>query len=371
LTHLATTYSMAADGGLPSDCGGVGSALQLGAGVSGLSVPASMAGGISLSPLRRRQSLAVGFDVVAVCELRPPSIGYGRNDLPGYAHPADSLVPGDVVGDRAEERRQRSGAAAGAEGLGSYQTAWAWLHKLRRAMVRPSRDRLQGRVEVDETYLGGLEEGMRGRQTARKALIVVAAQEEGRGIGRIRMRCYRGRFGRELDAVCAGLHRTGERRTHGRVVGLRTPGKEGLPPSDHLSSRSGEICVRSAAARSSSHLTTEADGWAPIRAPSVSNTWTITSTSLPTGSIDAARAAGASCFSGLRSKQWLWNQPLTGPLSRQIQAAAHQTTTCRGCVSQVDTPIQANVGRGLVSKRSGYVTHRSMVTDKGPTFHVA
>lgn len=73
-------------------------------------------------------------------------------------------------------------------GLGSYQTAWAWLHKLRRAMVRPGRDRLSGRVEVDETYLGGVEEGVRGRQTERKALIVVAAQEDGRGIGRIRMR---------------------------------------------------------------------------------------------------------------------------------------------------------------------------------------
>ena len=45
-------------------------------------------------------------------------------------------------------------------GLGSYQTAWAWLHKLRRAMVRPGRDRLSGKVEVDETYLGGLEEEM-------------------------------------------------------------------------------------------------------------------------------------------------------------------------------------------------------------------
>lgn len=73
-------------------------------------------------------------------------------------------------------------------GLGSYQTAWAWLHKLRRAMVRPGRDRLSGRVEVDEAYVGGLEEGVRGRQTERKALIVVAAQEEGRGTGRIRMR---------------------------------------------------------------------------------------------------------------------------------------------------------------------------------------
>ena len=43
--------------------------------------------------------------------------------------------------------------------LGSYQTAWTWLHKLRRAMVRPGRDRLSGRMEVDETYVGGTEKG--------------------------------------------------------------------------------------------------------------------------------------------------------------------------------------------------------------------
>jgi transposase-like protein len=73
-------------------------------------------------------------------------------------------------------------------GLGSYKTAWAMLHKLRRAMVRPGRDRLTGTVEVDETYWGGEEEGARGRQTQDKALIAVAAQEDGGGIGRIRLR---------------------------------------------------------------------------------------------------------------------------------------------------------------------------------------
>ncbi len=72
-------------------------------------------------------------------------------------------------------------------GLGSYKTAWTWLHKLRRAMVRPGRDRLSGRVEVDETYLGASEKGGRGRQMERKALIVVAAEEDGRRTGRIRM----------------------------------------------------------------------------------------------------------------------------------------------------------------------------------------
>ena len=88
---------------------------------------------------------------------------------------------------------QKNGASAlglqRALGLGSYKTAWTWLHKLRRAMVRSGRDRLTGSVEVDETYVGGLEEGMRGRQTETKALVVIAAQEDGAGIGRIRMRC--------------------------------------------------------------------------------------------------------------------------------------------------------------------------------------
>jgi len=74
------------------------------------------------------------------------------------------------------------------------------LQKLRIAMVRPGRDRLSGRVEVDEAYIGGIEEGVRGRQTVKKSLIVVAAQEDGKGIGRIRM-------ARVPDASAACLHR--------------------------------------------------------------------------------------------------------------------------------------------------------------------
>jgi transposase-like protein len=73
-------------------------------------------------------------------------------------------------------------------GLGSYQTAWAWLHKLRRAMVRPGRDRLSGTVEVDETYWGAEETGVIGRLTHDKMLIAVAAQVDGTRIGRIRLK---------------------------------------------------------------------------------------------------------------------------------------------------------------------------------------
>jgi transposase-like protein len=87
---------------------------------------------------------------------------------------------------------QKNGASAlGLQrvlGLRKYETAWTLLHKLRRAMVRPGRDLLTGRVEVDECYIGGLEEGLPGRLNLQKALIVVAAQADGPGIGRIRMR---------------------------------------------------------------------------------------------------------------------------------------------------------------------------------------
>lgn len=72
-------------------------------------------------------------------------------------------------------------------GLGSYRTAWRCLHKLRRAMVRPGRDKLSGTVEVDEIYVGGERPGKRGRGSAGKALVLIAAQVEGNKIGRIRL----------------------------------------------------------------------------------------------------------------------------------------------------------------------------------------
>jgi len=75
-------------------------------------------------------------------------------------------------------------------GLGSYNTAWKWLHKLRRAMVRPGREGLSGIVEVDETYVGGEKKtGKRGRGAAYKTLVVIAVEDKAdEGFGRIRLR---------------------------------------------------------------------------------------------------------------------------------------------------------------------------------------
>ena len=80
------------------------------------------------------------------------------------------------------------------------ETGWAWLHKFRLAMVRPGRDLLAGEVEVDETFLGGAEDGVRGRQTVRKAIVVVAVEKmPGSGYGRVRL-------ARVKDASAASLH---------------------------------------------------------------------------------------------------------------------------------------------------------------------
>src|SRR2546427_235101 len=73
-------------------------------------------------------------------------------------------------------------------GIGRYETAWAMLQKLRRAMVRPDRELLHERVEVDESYVGGPEAGLRGgRELREKALVVAAVEVRGMASGRIRL----------------------------------------------------------------------------------------------------------------------------------------------------------------------------------------
>lgn len=73
--------------------------------------------------------------------------------------------------------------------IGSYQTAWAMLHRLRSVLVRPGRDRLVGTVEVDETYIGGKEAGLPGgRARGKKVLTAIAVEVlKPKGFGRCRM----------------------------------------------------------------------------------------------------------------------------------------------------------------------------------------
>ena len=82
----------------------------------------------------------------------------------------------------------------------SREAGWTWLHKFRRAMVRPDRDLLSGEVEADETFLGGAEDGVRGRRTVRKAIVLVMVEKTpGGGYGRVRLV-------RVKDASAASLH---------------------------------------------------------------------------------------------------------------------------------------------------------------------
>ena len=73
--------------------------------------------------------------------------------------------------------------------IGSYQTSWAMLHRLRSVLVRPGRERLAGRVEVDETYVGGEERGLSGgRAKGKKSLVGVAVEIKApKGFGRCRL----------------------------------------------------------------------------------------------------------------------------------------------------------------------------------------
>jgi transposase-like protein len=79
-------------------------------------------------------------------------------------------------------------------GLGSYQSAWTMLHRLRRAMVRPDRERLRGKVQVDETYVGMRDPSkppkvVKAQGQSSKTLVAIAAEViEPKGFGRIRLR---------------------------------------------------------------------------------------------------------------------------------------------------------------------------------------
>jgi transposase-like protein len=75
-------------------------------------------------------------------------------------------------------------------GVGRYETAWMILHKLRRATVNSAREPLRGKVELDETWVGGTQAGLRGSRQLKgrkAALVLVAVERRGRASGRVRM----------------------------------------------------------------------------------------------------------------------------------------------------------------------------------------
>lgn len=132
---------------------------------------------------------------------------------------------------------QKQGVSAlalkGILGLGSYKTAWEWLHKLRRAMVRPGRDRLSGVVEVDEILIGGPRKGKEGRGALGKAMVLVAVEDkDGKDIGRIRLM----RIENASHASISCAQRNGRARKYGAhrwMARIRWAQKRRLPPHHH------------------------------------------------------------------------------------------------------------------------------------------
>lgn len=112
-------------------------------------------------------------------------------------------------------------------GLSRYETTWNMLHRLRRAMVRPGRDRLVGPVQVDETYVGGPRPGKRGRGAAGKTLVLVAVEVRDNRAGRIRLHKVEDASGASLiPAVKASVEPGSDIHTDGweGYSGLSTAG---------------------------------------------------------------------------------------------------------------------------------------------------
>ena len=136
-------------------------------------------------------------------------------------------------------------------GFGSYETAWAWMHKLRRAMVRPERDLLSGTVELDETFVGGVSTGKPGASSD-KVTVMVAVEKTGKGrkLGRIRLQVTARpgtvalvEFAQEVVKPGSTIHTDGARTlrqladlgyTHEYVTGYNAADKTEVLPGVHL-----------------------------------------------------------------------------------------------------------------------------------------
>lgn len=135
-------------------------------------------------------------------------------------------------------------------GFGSYETAWAWMHKLRRAMVRPERDLLAGQVELDQIFLGGRSAGKPGGASDKVPVIVAVERASNGRLGRVRFGiAERSNSGEMVDfaqgaiAVGSTIHTDGLytlRRlgglgyTHQFITGAHATDLDAVMPGVHL-----------------------------------------------------------------------------------------------------------------------------------------
>ena len=134
-------------------------------------------------------------------------------------------------------------------GFGSYETAWAWLHKLRRAMVRPERELLDGVVELDQSFLGGTSTGKQGGSSDKAPITIAVERIHGR-LGRVRLQLADKPGGLDMiDFACeviapgATIHTDGARMftrltakgyTHHGTPGSTAADPDTVMPGPHL-----------------------------------------------------------------------------------------------------------------------------------------
>ena len=135
-------------------------------------------------------------------------------------------------------------------GLGSYQTAWCWLQKLRTCTIFPDRSKLSGNVEVDECFLGGEKSGKRGRGAQHKCKVAVAVERSGRKLGRLRLQVIDNCSTEQLtcfakENIALGSHITTdgwfayrglqeEGYTHKAIIQSKVTDKQSVLPGVHL-----------------------------------------------------------------------------------------------------------------------------------------
>lgn len=138
--------------------------------------------------MQSRDGLASSRRSLPVRGLQPAHVCYRWDDFRPNPHSPDRVVRSVLAVRYRQGRDLGTEPPANAE-IGSYQTAWAMLHRFRSVLVRPGRERLAGVVEVDETFIGGLEPGLAGgRARGKKVLTGIAVEiHEPKGIGRCRM----------------------------------------------------------------------------------------------------------------------------------------------------------------------------------------
>ncbi|GAA2067324.1 hypothetical protein GCM10009839_93910 [Catenulispora yoronensis] len=202
---------------------------------------------------------------------------------------------------------QNNGVSAlglqGALGFGSYETAWAWLHKLRRAMVRPDRERLDGVVEIDETFVGGRSAGKPGVSTDKVPVKVAVERLGPHRFGRVRLAVADAPATLQLVAFAASVVEPGSTiRTDGARM-LRRLGDMGTPTSTSTATPR-RTSAGSCPASTWSPRCSSAGSPAPCTTTSAASTCRTTWTSTRSASTAGLPPLGGCCSTGSSSRLW-------------------------------------------------------------------